>query len=299
MSPLDTPAVPAPTLAAAARPRGAEGRLWMGWRDQAGTTRLSALEQQTPYRLFRPRVPADEPPLAVLANVSGGIVGGDRLDLCLTLDEGAGLTVTGQAAEKVYRAGGRTARLSARIALAAGARLDWLPQGTILFDDVRLQRTTEIELAPDARLLFGECLVFGRRHMGEQLRQGLVDDRLTVSIEGRTLLVDRFRLEDPPALLADPFGLDGADAAALAVIQGPEPEALLEAVRAAQQAAAEGAAGGMESLRWGATRRGPLLLARWLGRDAAVLRRALGRFWQAVRAPVCGFPPRLPAIWAI
>jgi len=295
MSPLDTPALPARTLAAMPPPRGAEGRLWMGWRDQGGTTRLSTLEQQTPYRLFRPRVPADEPPLAVLANVSGGIVGGDRLDLCLTLDEGAALTVTGQAAEKVYRAGGRTARLSTRIALAAGARLDWLPQGTILFDDVRLQRATEIELAPDARLLFGECLVFGRRHMGERLRQGLVDDRLTVSVEGRTLLVDRFRLEDPPALLADPFGLDGAEAAALAVIQGPEPETLLEAVRAAQQAAAEG----MEGLRWGATRRGPLLLARWLGRDAAVLRRALGRFWQAARALSCGFPPRLPAIWAI
>lgn len=295
MSPLDTPAVPAPTLAVAPPPRGAKGRLSMTWRRQGATTRLSALEQQTPYRLFRPRVPAGEPPLAVLANVSGGIVGGDHLTLRLSLGEGAGLTVTGQAAEKVYRAGGRTARLRGRIALAAGARLDWLPQGTILFDDVRLQRTTELELAAETRLLFGECLVFGRRHMGERLRHGLVDDRLTVTLEGRPLLVDRFRLEDPPGLLADPFGLDGAEAAALAVIHGPDPEGLLPAVRALQQAAGEGAA----ELRWGATRRGPLLLARWLGRDAAALRRALGRFWQAARALVCGFPAQLPPIWAI
>lgn len=293
MCPLDDFARP-PTLAnASALPPGDGGVLAMCWGRRDGATHLAALSQRTPYRLFRPSVAPDEPPLAVIGNVSGGVVGGDCLDLRLALDEGAALTVTGQAAEKIYRAGGRLARLRTDIAVADGARLDWLPQGTILFDDVRLRRDTAIDLAPDARLLFGECLIFGRRHMGETLRAGLVDDRLTVRVAGRPVLIDRFRMDDPAALLADRFGLDGAAATALAVLQAGPSDALLEAVREwlAMAPAAPG-------LRQGATRRGPLVLVRWLGPDAAALRRALGTFWQAARAAICDFPGRLPALWA-
>src|SRR5262245_49593746 len=41
---------------------------------------------------------------AVLVNTAGGIAGGDRFDIAVTVGEGARLTVTTAAAEKVYRA---------------------------------------------------------------------------------------------------------------------------------------------------------------------------------------------------
>lgn len=298
MCPFDDAALvsaPSAPSAQAAPLRTAGGVLSMRWTARRGATRLADLQQRTPYRLFQPAVAPGEPPLAVIANVSGGIVGGDRLTLQLEVAEAAALTVTGQAAEKLYRSGGRQARLDNDIALAAGARLDWLPQGTILFDAVEMRRSTTLALAPDARLLFGECLIFGRHHMGERLTRGRIDDRLTVSVDGRRVLIDRFRLDDPAALLDDPFGLDGATATALAVLHGPDPDGLLEAARGMLAAADPGT----ETLRCGATRRGPLVLARWLGRDAAALRCAMGGFWRAARHHVLGFPTALPSLWAI
>ena len=52
----------------------------------------------------------------------------------------------------------------------AGARLDWLPQETILFDAARLERRLEVDLAADARLTALETLVLGRAAMGETVR---------------------------------------------------------------------------------------------------------------------------------
>ena len=54
-----------------------------------------------------------------------------------------------------------------RLAVGARASLAWLPQETILFDRARLERTIEVDLAEDARLLLAEAIVFGRSGMGE------------------------------------------------------------------------------------------------------------------------------------
>ena len=70
----------------------------------------------------------------MLINTAGGLTGGDRLDCALDAGPGAALTVTTQAAERVYRRARPTRRVETRLTLGAGAGLDWLPQETILFD---------------------------------------------------------------------------------------------------------------------------------------------------------------------
>ena len=120
----------------------ARGHLAMHWRQVAGRTRLATVAQEAPYRLLTPMVEPYEPPLAVAANVSGGVVGGDWLDLSLAVGPNATLSTVGQAAEKVYRSAGPTAHLRNRISVEGGGTLDWMPQGTILFDGVRMTRRT-------------------------------------------------------------------------------------------------------------------------------------------------------------
>ena len=80
--------------------------------------------------------------------------------------------------------------------LADGAELIWLPQETILFDRARLARTVDIALAPDARSLFAETVVFGRAAMGETVtRRRCFADRWRVRRGGRLIFAENFRLD--------------------------------------------------------------------------------------------------------
>lgn len=146
---------------------------------------------------------------------------------------GTTLTMTTQAAERAYRAQpGETGRVETRLSVADTARLNWLPQETILFDGAALSRTLCVDLAPGARALIAEPLVFGRAAMGETLGQASFRDRIRLTRNGRPIFVDATDLGgDITAHLARPFIADGAGAMALVVFAAPEAEAHLSPVR--------------------------------------------------------------------
>ena len=64
-------------------------------------------------------------------NTAGGIAGGDRLEVAVTALADATVTVTSQAAERVYRALTKPALIDTRLKLSESAKLAWLPQETI------------------------------------------------------------------------------------------------------------------------------------------------------------------------
>ena len=132
---------------------------------------------------------------AVLLNTGGGIAGGDRLALDFSLGPGAHVQITSQAAEKIYRAEHAPATIATRIALAAGARLDWLPQETILFNAARLSRTLDVEIDPGATLTLLEIIVLGRVAHGEQVTTGSLRDRWRIRRGGRLVLAEDVRLD--------------------------------------------------------------------------------------------------------
>lgn len=247
-------------------------------------TRIAHLFQAAPARILFPAPEPDEPPLAVLVNTAGGLAGGDALALDLRLGEGTAVTFTTPSAEKIYRSLGAATRIDATIDVGPGAMLEWLPQETILFDGARLERRIEVALAPDARLLFAEMTVFGRRARGEVMREGLLQESWRLRRGGALAWADGLALgADLAARRDDRFGFAGAEALASLLLVMPGP---VEPLRAALREA--GAATTM--LRPG------LLLARWLG-DAAVLRGALGEAVRLLRVQALGLPARLPRLW--
>lgn len=139
-----------------------------------------------------PNVAAGTPPEAVLVNISGGLTGGDVMRMGVTVEAGAQAVVTSQACEKIYRSLGDDALIAARMEIGSASSLEWLPQPSILFDEARLKRTTVVSMAGDASLLAVEAVVFGRKAMGETMRQGAMDDRWTVRRDGRLIHLDRF-----------------------------------------------------------------------------------------------------------
>src|SRR5262249_15302731 len=93
-----------------------------------GGTCIMDVYQTAPIRVLFPRIDGAQVQEAVLVNTCGGIAGGDHLELSVTATNSASITVTTQAAEKVYRAINDSAQISTTLRVRDSARLAWLPQ---------------------------------------------------------------------------------------------------------------------------------------------------------------------------
>ena len=230
-------------LASAARPQPALQRATGAGRiavkSEDGVTRLARLYQDGCAKI---RLPTDRAALgleAVLINTSGGLTGGDRMSWRVDAEAGARLTLTTQACEKIYRARpspGRDGRAEVAVSLNAadGARIDWLPQETILFDQAALARTMEADLATEARLLVVEAVILGRTAMGETVRAGALRDRWRIRRQGKLVFADDLRFEGPVAQVAALAPtLAGGKAFASLLLVADDAERFLAPLRAA------------------------------------------------------------------
>jgi urease accessory protein len=159
-----------------------------------GATRRRALHESGSLRVRFPS-PEAQGLSAVFVNTAGGIAGGDRFGFGISVGDGARLTVTTAAAEKIYRSHGPAAQVDIALRAAAGAHLAWLPQETILFDQASVSRKIDIDLAEAASLLLCEIVVFGRAAMGETMRTGRFVDRWRLKRGGRLVFAETVRLE--------------------------------------------------------------------------------------------------------
>lgn len=202
-----------------AQPR-AIGEAMVGAKAARGTSVLADLRQRGCAKALLPAT-VDPGLSAVLLNTAGGITGGDLLTYGGHAQDGARLTLTTQAAERAYRAQpGEIGRVDAHLRADAGARIDWLPQETILFDGCALHRALTADLAEDAVLLAVEAVIFGRAAMGEVLTAPQFRDVWRIRRGGRLIYADGFRL-DGPAALSRPGALKGAGAVASVLLAAP------------------------------------------------------------------------------
>jgi urease accessory protein len=203
----------------------------------------------------------------VMLNTGGGVAGGDRLDLAFGVAASGRMTIAAQAAERFYRALAADAPSSVRtqLTMEPGAFLEWLPQETILFDGSALDRRLDVDLAPDARFLGVETVVFGRTAMGERVREGWLRDVIRVRRGGSLLLHDSIRLDgDIDAALRRPAIGGGACAVATVVYVAPDAADRLDVVRTAMAPAEAGAS------VWNG-----MLVGRILGADSAGVRKTV------------------------
>jgi urease accessory protein len=192
----------------------------------AAKSRRSQVYEQGSLRVRFPNTDAADLE-AVIVNTAGGIAGGDRFGLDITVGRGARLLVTTAAAEKAYRSLGPEATIGVKLDVGADAALSWLPQETILFDRARLSRSIDVDLTATASLLLVEAIVFGRSAMGEAVREGRVRDRWRVCRGGRLVFAETMRLDGAIAqMLAEPAVAGGGVAvASLLMVPGNEHQA--------------------------------------------------------------------------
>jgi urease accessory protein len=273
-----------------------EGIAEIGFHERDGITRLAELYQRDPLRVLFPTPAAGDPPLAVIVTTSGGLVAGDRLDISARVAARATAQITTSAAEKVYRSTGGTTTIAQALSIGSDAALEFLPQETILFDRARLERKTVVELAPDAAFLGGEIVIFGRRARDECFAHGFFREVWELRRDGRVVWGDALQLEEDVGRIIDnPACFDGAAAFATMILapRYDDDHGFLESARAVLSVRA------ISGLRSGVTLVGGVIIARWLGADAAALRRAYVDLACHFRSAALGLPPRLPRIWHV
>ncbi|HVV61185.1 MAG TPA: urease accessory protein UreD [Pseudolabrys sp.] len=216
---------------------------------------------------------------AVILNTAGGMTGGDRFAIDIAVEAGARLLAGTAAAEKIYCSLGPDVELA--ISLNIDGSLAWLPQETILFDEARLSRRIDVDLARDATLLMAEAVVFGRSAMEETVVSGYLVDRWRVRRGGRLLFAETMRLdEDVAAKMAQPAIAAGAVAVATVLIV-PGTDDNVSAVRSLS----DRFAGEVGISSWNG-----IAVARLCARDGAALRHDLSAVLAALKAP-------LPRLW--
>ncbi len=246
-----------------------------------GVTRRRQLHESGSLRVRFPS-PESQGLSAVFVNTAGGVAGGDRFEVDIAAGEGARLTVTTAAAEKIYRAQGPAAQLNITLKAEADAYLAWLPQETILFDRARVNRCIDIDLADSASLLLCEIVVLGRAAMGEKMLTGSFVDRWRLRRGGRLVFAETVRLDgEIGEKLARPAVAKGGAAIGTALIV-PGDEALVARIREAS----ESFGGEVGISAWNG-----FAMARFCAQDAAKLRADM----IAVLGHAGG--PALPRLW--
>jgi len=212
---------------------------------------------------------------AVLINTAGGIAGGDRARYAFAVGEHAQVTLTTQAAEKVYRTLGPTSQAEIALSVAASARMEWMPQETILYDGARFSRKLEADLASDAALLVVESVVFGRLAKGETVTSGLFKDRWRIRRQSRLVFAEETHVSGNIARTLDRTAAGGgARMIACLLYVAQDAESHLESARSALAGA---------TAQWGASAWNGLLLIRILSPSPERVRSAMVPLLAALR----------------
>lgn len=222
----------------------------------------------------------------IIVHPPGGIAGGDRLDIDVSVGSDAWAQLTSPGAAKWYRAAG-PAYQQLNLRVAPGGTLEWLPQETIVYSAAQAQLHTRIDLQGDARLLYWDVVALGRPAANERFNLGHFQSRLDIARDGHLLWHERQRVEGNDGLLDSPIGLAGQPVFATLLITGAIDEPLLQQCRELPN-----------RVRGDLSQLPGLLVARCLAAETLHAREWLVALWALLRPALLGREAVAPRIWS-
>jgi len=163
---------------------------------------------QGPLRILQSLYPeGDQICHNILVHPPGGLVGGDTLDIQVTVAEGAHGLVSSPGATRFYKSGGHPALQQVVAHLADNAKLEWLPLEAIAYNDCEATNRAIFNLAPSAELITWDVTALGLPSSDMAFTQGHFQQHL--EIPGVWLERGNIRGEDT-RWLNSPLGLAGS-----------------------------------------------------------------------------------------
>ncbi len=174
-----------------------------------GRTTLNVCKQTPPLKVVRAFDNGDGGVLVHLHNVSGGILGGDYLELVVTLGANTYAQLTTTGATRIYRK--HSDRPSAtqinHIVVGENALLEMLPDQIIPFAGAVYRQETHIQLASGAGMFWWETVASGRVAAGEVFQYELLDLRFVLYDDQKPIALEHVRLEPGARSMASPVRL--------------------------------------------------------------------------------------------
>src|SRR5271157_236427 len=258
---------------------------------------LRFLVQEPPWRVVRAFPTEAGASLIHLNNISGGILGGDRLELQIELSAGVAAQITSTGATRIYRSrpGQGAAVCSTTISLGKNSLLEFLPDALIPYAGSSFEQHTSIDLAPGATLFWWEVVAPGRAAAGEVFRYRGLRLQSEICAQGLPFAMEHFHLEPGQRPLDSPARLAGDRYLTTFFICKVGPPA--GEWRGLEQELAEIAARLTRpgEIRWGASalaRHG--IIVRGLSRESRWTWPGLYEFWRAAKWRLLGQQAVLP-----
>lgn len=279
-------------------PPGWQAQLKLGFAERDGRSFLAERRHLGPLRVQKPLYPEGEAIChAIIVHPPGGIAGGDSLEIEVEVAAGSHAVLATPGASKWYKSNRRAARQSIVLRVHEHARLDWLPQNNIVFEQARAELDLTLVLAPSASAIGWEATQLGRQAAGEHWSTGSLRASTTLMRPDSTLLwTERARLSAEAPLRQAPQGLAGWPAFGTLWASGPACRG--ETARAlCEQLAAQLPFD--DQLRAGITcLPDDVLLVRVVARRMEALQNLLIACWTQLRPAIHGVAAQPLRIWS-
>jgi len=137
---------------------------------------------QGPLRILQSLYPeGDQICHNVLVHPPGGLVGGDTLDIQVSVAKGAHGLVSTPGATRFYKSGGYPALQQVVAHVSEGARLEWLPLEAIAYNDCEATNRAIFNLEPGAELIAWDVTALGLPTSNLSFTQGHFQQHLEIA----------------------------------------------------------------------------------------------------------------------
>lgn len=232
----------------------------------------------------------------VLVHPPGGLVGGDTIDIQVSVAPGAHGLVSTPGATRFYKSGGHPALQQVVAHVADNARLEWLPLEAIAYNDCEATNRAVFNLAPSAELITWDVTALGLPSSEQSFTQGHFQQHL--EIPGVWLERGNVQGKDT-RWLNSPLGLAGQKCFASLVFASGSPiasqrvESALEAARAVME-------GSPLKLQAGITCAHPqVIVLRVMSPLVEPTMDLLKQVWATWRHALWQLPSEPPRIWSV
>ena len=249
-------------------------------------TIISSRKHKGPLVVQKPFYPEEEVCHTYILHPPGGVVGGDKLTINVSVEHGAHSLITTPASGKFYRCDHRHAQQNQNLKVADGI-LEWFPQETILFDQAKVRTHTSVALDAKAKFAGWEILCLGRPASNESFKQGYCHQNFEIIREGKKVLIERARLEGGSELLNSKWGMQSHTVMGVMVVTNANAEILSKARDVEPLQSGLGSATLIDNV----------LICRCLADQGIEAREYFTRVWQAVRPAWINKHAVQPRIW--
>ncbi len=265
------------------------GRLNLRIINKDGRSVVDKSSQSGPLTIQHPFYPeSDEVCHIYLLHPPGGVVGGDVLDLDVTLDQSGAALLTTPGATKFYRSAGPRAVQNQTFTVCSESSLEWLPQETIYFPNANAGLHTRINLEDSGRYLGWDIHCLGLPVNNEDFDDGQAHVGFSIYRNGKSVVLEKVIVDKAKSRYQSAF-LQNNPVFATLTATGAD-QSLLDCLREKIAPASRGC--------WAASLIDDIVLVRYVGASTSEVRKIFVDCWHLIRPHTLKKEAVLPRIWA-